>query len=104
LEAEARAIKEQFGSAGETERAGKRKGRNTQGTSHAGMATTPTFHNFIYFFPQKAEITHKCGLGKTYVPFKIQSIIQAWANKKSLCPQNHFFRLFPSRIESSFHT
>jgi hypothetical protein len=27
---------------------GKRKDRNTKGTSHSGMANTPTFQNFIY--------------------------------------------------------
>lgn len=115
LEAKDRAIKGRFGSAGEperagkeragNERAGKRKGWNTQGTSHAGMATTPTFQNCIYFSPQKAEIVHKCRLPKTLVcPPKYRLSYKHGQTKQTLCPQNPFCRLFPSRIESSFHT
>jgi hypothetical protein len=39
----------------------------------------------------------------TYMPAKIQIILQARSNKKNICPQNPFFRLTPSRIESSFY-
>jgi hypothetical protein len=47
---------------------GKRKDRNTKGTSHSGMANTPTFQNFIYsIYSEKREITQKCRPRKTRI-------------------------------------